>query len=177
MIEVDHSGARLFSHVLAGTAVHTNGVAVDSKDNIVITGFYESSINLFGETFRAITAGESGRISGAYLVKLDARGQVVFKIGSAPGSEANDVAVDASDHVLVTGASTGNAGFSRITEVTEFDAAGAGLRLFEMFPASGYGRGMAIAADACGSIFTSVNALDQASPGSALRAYVIKMAP
>jgi hypothetical protein len=175
VIEVDRTGARLWSQLFTGVSVHTNGVAIDSKDNVVITGFYEVSITLFGEIFNARTAGESGRVSGAYLVKLDAKGQVVFKIGSAPGSEANDVTIGASDHIAVTGAGTGNAGFSRITEVTQFDAAGNGLRISEMFPASGYGRGMAIAADGCGSIYTTVNALDQPSPGSTLRVHVVKM--
>jgi hypothetical protein len=177
VIEVDRTGARLWSHLLAGSGVHTNGVAVDSKDSVVITGFYEGSIDLFGDRFNAISSSDSGRVTGAYLAKLDASGQVLWKIGRAPGSEANDVATDPSDRVVMTGASTGNAGFSRITEVTQFDAAGGGLRLFEMFPASGYGRGMAVAADACGSIYTSVNALDLPSPGSALRAYVVKVSP
>lgn len=175
VIEVDHSGERLWSHVLAGSAVHTTGVAVDSKDNVVLSGFYEGSIDLFGDRFQAISAGESGRVTGAYLVELDARGEVVFKVGRAPGSEANDVAVDAGDHAVMTGATTGNAGFFRITEVARFDVAGALQRQFGMFPASGYGRGMAVAADACGSIYTTVNALDLPSPGSPLRVYVVKL--
>ena len=46
-----------------------------------------------------------------------------------------------------------------------------------MFPASGYGRGMSITADACGSVYVTVNALDLPTPGSTLRAYVVKIAP
>jgi hypothetical protein len=175
VIEVDLSGARLWSQRFTGISVHTNGVAIDSEDNVVIAGFYETSITLFGETFDALIAGQSGRVSGAYLVKLDAKGQVVFKIGRAPGSEANAVAIGANDQIVVTGAGTGNAGFFRITLINEFDASGAEVRASEMFPASGYGRGMAVAVDACGSIYTAVNALDQPSPGSALRVHVVKL--
>jgi hypothetical protein len=177
VIAVDPEGQRIWSHVLAGGAVHTNGVAVDTQDGVVLAGYYDGSIDLFGDEFHAIYNPEAGRVTGAYAVKLDPSGEVIWKIGRADGSEVNGVATDVHDGVIVTGASTGNAGFSRITLVTRFDATAAARRAFSMFPASGYGRGEAVAADACGSVYTTVNALDQASPDSPLRVYVAKLSP
>jgi hypothetical protein len=60
-IAVDTSGHRLWSHLLAGSGVHANGVAIDSHDNIVITGFYEGAIDLFGDEFRAISSSLSSQ--------------------------------------------------------------------------------------------------------------------
>jgi hypothetical protein len=153
-----------------------NSVAVDSKDHVVFTGFYEDSIDLFGDTFVAFFA-EPGRVTGAYMVSLDANGAVVWKVGRANGSEANGVAIDPSDNAIMIGAVTGNVGFDRITLLDRFDPAGAETTLAEMFPASGYGRGIAVATDACGSIYTTVNALDQPNANSPLHVYVLKIDP
>src|ERR1043166_5740933 len=139
VIALDDGGQRLWSHVIPGVEVLTSSVAVDSHDNIVVAGFYQGSIDLFGDHFTAIFAGESGRVTGAYAFELDASGEPVWKMGRANGSEANGVAIDPSDNAIIAGAETGNAGFFRITEVSRLDATGARIGGgLAMAPASGY---------------------------------------
>jgi hypothetical protein len=175
VIKVDRSGQRIWSHLLTGSRVHLNGVAVDSKDNVVLAGFYESSIDLFGDRFTAISVADSGRVTGSYVVELDADGEVIWKQGRAFGSEANDVATDLRDNAIIAGASTGNALFNRIIEVSRFDTAGAESIVFSMSPGTGFGRGLSVATDSCGSIYTALNVLDQATVDSRVfRLYVVK---
>jgi catechol 2,3-dioxygenase-like lactoylglutathione lyase family enzyme len=176
VIEVDHTGQRIWSYLLTGGGVHATSVAVDASDAVVLAGYYERSIVLFGDEFHAIFAGESGRVTGAYLAKLDPRGNVIWKRGMATGVEANGVAVDAAGNVITTGALTGDTGFFRIVAVGKLDAVGAPIASDAMFPASGDGRGFAVATDACGSIYTTAVALDTPDPGSPSRAYVVKLA-
>jgi hypothetical protein len=175
VIKVDRTGQRIWSHLLTGSRVHLNGLAVDSKDNVVLAGFYESSIDLFGDRFTAIFVTDSGRVTGSYVVELDADGEVIWKQGRAFGSEANDVATDLRDNAIIAGASTGNALFNRIIEVSRFDTAGAESIVFSMSPGTGFGRGLSVATDSCGSIYTALNVLDQATVDSRVfRLYVVK---
>jgi hypothetical protein len=177
VILVDRAGQRIWSDLLDGVGVLVNGVAVDSHDDVVLDGYYTGSIDLFGDVFQAMYSGESGRISGAFIAVLDVSGEVVWKQGRASGSEANGVATDARDNAIMTGASTGNAGFNRITQVTRFDTTGRSSGLIFMFPVSGYGRAMSVATDACGSVYTTVNALDLPSQTAPLRVHVVKVTP
>jgi hypothetical protein len=175
VIKVDRSGQRIWSHLLTGSRVHLNGVAVDRKDNVVLAGFYESSIDLFGDRFTAISVPDSGRVTGSYVVELDADGEVIWKQGRAFGSEANGVATDLHDNAIIAGASTGNALFNRIIEVSRFDTAGAEGIVFSMSPGTGFGRGLSVATDSCGSIYTALDVLDQATVDSRVfRLYVVK---
>jgi hypothetical protein len=143
----------------------------------VVVGYYEDWIDLFGDVVHAIFAGESGRVSGAYIAKLDATGAVVWKQGAANGSEAHAVAIGPSDTAVLAGAATGNAGFFRTSQLLRFDATGTAGGLVSAFPASGYGRALDVATDTCGSIYVTANALDVPSPASALRVYVVKLTP
>ena len=173
VLAVDGNGQRLFSHVFPGKGVVLNSVAVDHDDNIVFTGFYTQSIELFGDEFHALGSPESGRISGGYSAKLDASGAVVWKHGTGP-TELNGVAVDLAGNVVLTGADTGNLGFNRITELEKVSPAGDGLAITEMFPATGYGRGFSVATDACGGIYLSAVAIDSFLTRT-ISAYVVKL--
>jgi len=156
--------------------VHVTGVATDSHDNVVIAGYYESSIDLFGQTFVAHFA-EPGRVTGAFVVKLDATGQLVWQHGDLGFSEATDVAVDPQDNVIVVGASTVNTGFFQAPVVAVFDpAGGASSDRYEAAAAgSEDGRAVSVVVDACGSFYVGMDKLEQvAPPGPPIRAYVVK---
>ncbi len=177
VVKLDRSGRRVWSQVLTGRGVAGTAVAIDAQDNIFVAGSYSASVMLFGDTFRAIVAPGLGRITGAFVAKLDGDGDVVWKLGQAIGVEANGVAVDAAGYVVVNGAAASNNGLRRIEAITRFDPKGHLTLDAEMFPASGYGRGVGVATDACGSIYASIAALDSPSPGSPVRSYLAKITP
>jgi len=174
VIELDSAGKRIFSQLLVGNGVHTTSVAVDSKDDIVVVG-YAHSIVLFGDAFQSHVI-EGSEIGGGYVVKLDASGQLVWKNGFGT-TEHNAVTVDASDNIVIAGADTGNLGFRRLTELVKVDPADAPLFTKTDFPATGYGRGVSVATDACGSVYTAVLAVDTLGLPSPVSAYIVKVAP
>lgn len=178
VIEVDTDGCRLFSHVLPGTGwlSTATSIAIGPEDEIAFVGYTTGSIELFGTTVSAREAGENGRVAGAYAVKLDASGAPIF-VRDLLFVEANGVAIDATGRIAISGARTGGTGFLRRLVLEMLDPAGGLLRDVEEYVASGYGRGYAVGFDACGSIYTSLIALDTPSRWSPLRAYVAKLAP
>jgi len=171
---VDRAGQTIYSHTLAG-ANNVRSIAVDGSDNIVFVGWTTGTADILGVSIVARSAGESGRVSGAFVAKLDAMGNLVFALPL--GVEATGVAVDAFGNIAVNGASTGNTGFDRIVDLQLLTPTGAVRQNFFEFVASGDGRGKGVAADACGSIYATFDALDTPSPASALRAYVVKVSP
>ncbi|HEU4726460.1 MAG TPA: hypothetical protein VFT22_01165 [Kofleriaceae bacterium] len=179
VIEVDREGQRIWSHLLPGGGVHATDVAIDAHDAIVLVGYYERSIDLFGDRFDAIFSSESGRVTGAYVVELDDAGAVIWKIGRADGVEANGVAVAPAGNVFVSGATTGNTGFLRHAQLTELDAAGhTRVASIQVVPGSaGASRGLKVATDRCGSVFMTFVAQDAPGAGSPVRAHVAKASP
>lgn len=177
VVKLDGGGHRVWSRVLTGRGVAGTAVAFDAQGDLVVAGFYSGTVMLFGDTFRAVVAPNLGRVSGAFVAKLDRSGEVIWKIGRATGVEANGVAIDAGGNVVVNGASASNNGLRRIEALTRLDARGTLTLDAEMFPASGYGRGVGVATDACGSIYASIAALDSPSPGSPIRSYLAKITP
>jgi hypothetical protein len=171
---VDRAGTTIYSHALTG-ADSVKSIAVDRDDNIVFVGWTTGTADILGVTIVARSATEAGRVTGAFVAKLDAMGNLVFVIPLA--TEATGVAVDAFGNIAVNGASTGNTGFDRLTSLMLFTPTGVVRQHFFEFVASGDGRGKGVAADACGSIYATFDALDTPSPASPLRAYVVKVSP
>jgi hypothetical protein len=169
----DTAGTRLWSKILTGAGVHITSVAVDSKDDIVVVGYYEATIDLFGVPFRAQFA-EPGRVTGAFIAKLDASGELVWDKGDAAGVELNGVAVDSSDNVYFAGATSGNQGFARIPLTSVASPVGVIGFGQGIDGGSGYGRGESVVVDSCGSVYTTFNMLDTVNPTSPLRAYLFK---
>ncbi|HET7505211.1 MAG TPA: hypothetical protein VFK02_29535 [Kofleriaceae bacterium] len=179
VIEVDREGQRVFSVVLPGGGVHATDVAIDAHDAIVVVGYYERSIDLFGDRFDAIVSSESGRVTGAYVFKLDATGKLIWNNGRASGTEASGVAVAPDGTVFIVGAMAGNVGFFRHASLVELDATGAPRMVSGDLagPLAGASRGFQVAADRCGSVFTTFVAQDTPGAGSPIRALVAKSSP
>ncbi len=172
--KVDPAGRQLFSFVLPSNDAVATSVAVGPSDEIVFVGYTFGVIDLFGTRIVAMGAGENGRVTGAFAVKLDASGRDVF-VRDLGIVEANGVAVDATSRIAINGALTGGAGFLRRLVVLTLDPRGVPAARIDEFVASGYGRGFAVGFDACGSIYAALVALDTPSRFSPLRSYVVKL--
>ena len=176
---VDATGKFLWHQHFDGGDVRVTGVAIDAADDIAVVGYTTGHVVLFGEDFHVISAPESGRVTGAFAVELDATGSLIWKRGQASGVEANGVAVNASGAVIAAGATTGNAGFDRIPLLSDPAPAAPPMTSVILttsaFPASGYARYVDLAFDACGSLYGSIIVSETASAGSPINLYVQKM--
>ena len=175
-------GQALWSHVLAGTAqgraaqVVVTSLAIDAHDHLLIGGYTDAQLDLFGTSVHALFDQEAGRISGGFVAELDASGTAIWA-QDAYMTDLNAVAFAPDGSIALAGAQTGNAGFFRINYVQKLDASGTPVWADEMFPASGYGKGLGVATDACGAVYLSTVALDTPSVLSPLDTYVLKLAP
>lgn len=100
--------AATFSKAFGGPGYDVAGaVAVDSKGNIILAGSFEQSVDFGGGPLT------SAGLTDIFVVKLDSSGNHVFSkaFGGAGTQGATAVAVDASDNILVVGATDGSVNF------------------------------------------------------------------
>ena len=98
LIKYNSSGTKQWSRQIGTSSMDTcAGLAIDSNDNVYITGYTQG--NLDGET-------NSGG-SDMYLIKYNSSGtkQWTKLLGGASG---NDIIVDSSNNLFITGTTTGN---------------------------------------------------------------------
>lgn len=98
------SGSKLWEKTIRAPATYSseaNGVAIDSDDNITITGYMFFTSGL-------------GVVSQVFTAKLDPLGNqiknVTFNYSGSTSNIGNDVAIDSNDNIFVVG----NAGFNSI---------------------------------------------------------------
>jgi hypothetical protein len=105
----DAAGNCLWSHIFGDTINDLGtGLAVDEFGNVIVVGYFRGTID-FGGGPRTAVGG-----TDIFMVKLDSAGNHVWSKQLGAVSEqavASDVAVDASDNILVTGWITGNVDF------------------------------------------------------------------
>jgi hypothetical protein len=171
ILKVDAAGRTIFRQSFSGDAMFT-GVAVDMNDNVALVGFASGAITFFGTTITPRSGLESGRVTGAFLIELDAACSLVM-VRDLGIVEANAVAFDARGDIFIAGASTGNTGFFRIETVLGIDARGGDIVIGSM--AERDGRATSIAADVCGAVLFSSVRQDTPSAASAIRAIVEKI--
>jgi len=96
----DPAGNHLWSKWFGGDPLSqmATGVALDSGGNVLITVQHNGTVNFGGGPITANT-------TDVVIVKLDASGNHVWSkcYGDASGQNPNDITVDSSDNVLVTG--------------------------------------------------------------------------
>jgi hypothetical protein len=105
----DAAGTHLWSKAFGGSEIDRGeALAVDSRDNLVLTGFFTSSAVDFGG--RPLVRSGS---ADAFVAKLDPAGEQVWsrRYGDATSQDGADVAVDACDDVVVTGSMNGTVDF------------------------------------------------------------------
>jgi outer membrane protein assembly factor BamB len=178
---VDADGQALWNHVLAATAqgfapqVVVTSLAIDAHDHLLIGGFTDAQLDLFGTTITPHFA-EVGRVGGGFAALLDASGAPIWE-QDAGMTEVDAVAFVPDGGIALGGAVTSEGGFFRITDVEKLDTSGAPRWIHEEFPARGYGKALGLATDACGAVYLSAVALDTVNPTSPLHTYAIKLAP
>jgi hypothetical protein len=94
----------------------SNGIAVDGKGNVLVTGAFSGSID-FGDG-QYVTAGKED----VFVAKLDAvKGNHLWskRFGDAADQIGYGIAVDSANNVLVTGAFSGSADFGGVSLVSD----------------------------------------------------------
>ena len=101
LLKYNSSGTKLW-HKQIGTSFDDrgNGIAIDSSNNIYITGYSKGDLD---------NNTNSGR-SDAFLMKFDSGGskQWTKLIGTSSDDIANDIIIDSSNNIYITGYSKGN---------------------------------------------------------------------
>ena len=86
---------------MGGVQEEVAGVAVDSEDNVLLTGYTAGDLE-----------GSSAGLEDAFLTKIDSEGSAVWmhQVGTSDWDEAAGVAVDSDDGILIVGSTSGALG-------------------------------------------------------------------
>lgn len=113
--KLDSSGNGVWANQIAGTDIdYVQGVAVDSANNPVITGYTRSgSLSIAGQTFTKISAQD------LFVAKYNSSGGSVWAVqGRTPAdqNQGTDIATDSSNNVYVAGFHTGTLTLGSVTK-------------------------------------------------------------
>lgn len=105
------------------------GICTDASGNVYVTGFYLSTM-VAGSTTLTATDSTGSNVGDIFIVKMDASGNVIWAktAGGAYGDGANDIAVDASGNVFITGYFKSR--YLRFGSLTVFSANNSSANLF-----------------------------------------------
>ncbi len=153
----DTSGKRLWVHQL-GTAREdiSNGVAVDDFGNIYITGSTDGSLGPEGNP--GIDQPSSVDWSDGWVAKYDSSGNRLWthQLGTAKGDDSNDVAVDNSGNVYITGftaGSLGQEGGDYDAWVAKYDSSGSRLWVHQLGSSDDLDEAEGVAVDNSGNVY------------------------
>lgn len=167
VIKLNASGSALvYSTYLGGSGSdEANSIAVDASENVYVTGETESSDF---PTANALYGSNSGNMD-VFLVKLNASGSVMdysTYLGGSSAEYGNDIAVDTSGNVHVTGRTSstdfpavnalyGEKGGSSDVFVTRLNASGSGLEYSTYLGGSAADEASSIAVDTSGNVYVT----------------------
>ena len=103
------NGSHLWSKRFGSTGTdYANGVAVESNGNVIVTGFFEGTVDFGGGT-PLVSAGSRD----IFVAKYSAAGSHLWskRFGSTGTDYANGVTVDSNGNMIVTGTFTGTVDF------------------------------------------------------------------
>ncbi len=104
LAKFDSDGNHLWSQSFGGTGGTDIGlgVAVDSADNVIVTGYFQSTINFGGAD---LTAAGGGSDTDIFVAKFNSAGvhQWSFSYGDTENQQGWGVATDSADNVILTG--------------------------------------------------------------------------
>ncbi len=103
VVKFNSDGVRLWCTYLGGTSVETaEGIAIDSENNIYITGSSNSADNVFNYNGWQALKNNS---YDAFLTKLDPNGQLIWSTycGGNSTDYANSICIDNSNNVYIAG--------------------------------------------------------------------------
>jgi cysteine-rich repeat protein len=101
-VKLDAQGQHLWSRRLGGTDDdYGMGIAVDSADNVLLTGYFEGTTDLGGGPLDSAGSYDYD----LFAVKLDAQGQHLWsrRFGGTGSENVEAIAVDSTGNVLLTG--------------------------------------------------------------------------
>lgn len=104
----DTNGTHIWSRAYVGTnSQDVRGVAVDTANNVLLTGSFQSTVDFGGGAF------SSAGSSDIFLVKLDPAGNHIWSraFGSTAPDQGEAVAADSTGAVLLTGTFQGTLNF------------------------------------------------------------------
>jgi hypothetical protein len=164
LVKYDAGGNVLWAKSAGGSNWdHGISVSTDASGNVLVTGYFASSLISFGTT--TLTTASTG-IFDIFLVKYDAGGNVLWAKsgGGSASDEGNSVATDANGNVLVTGyfaSSTINFGTTTLTNagnndffLVKYDSAG-NVLWAKSEGGSAFDKGNNVFADASGNILVT----------------------
>jgi plastocyanin len=107
VVKYDSAGTPLWARRLGGTSGDTGvSVSTDSSGNIVVAGYYQSTLNIYAAngTTVSFTLATTGS-TDAFVVKYDSAGTPLWarKIGGTLADAGETVSVDSSANVIVIG--------------------------------------------------------------------------
>ena len=108
VVELDAQGQHLWSRRLGGTnSDFGRGIAVDSAGNALLTGEFHGTADFGGAPLSSTGDWD------IFAVKLDAQGQHLWsrRLGGTSSDVGQDIAVDSTGNVLLTGYFSGTADF------------------------------------------------------------------
>jgi hypothetical protein len=152
------TGVPLWAKILGSTGVDEGlGIAVDSQDNILLTGSFAGRVNFGGGTLTSASSSND-----IFLVKYSPTGSYLWskRFGDVSGSKGYAVAVDSYNNIFLTGlfAGTVNFGGGTLTSsgntdifLSKFSPAGNHL-WSKRFGGYTYDSGNAVAVDNSGNV-------------------------
>jgi hypothetical protein len=171
----DANGLLVTRTVFEGSAQLT-GFGVDAKGAVYLVGFTTDRVNLFGTVVVAHFAIEPGRVTGAFMVKLADGCASALEVRDLGIVEANAIAIDANGQIFIAGGLTRNTGFNIGFDILKIDVRGALSTADLGLPSTLDGRAVAIAVDACGSVYAALVAENFITARGEFRALVLKAA-
>jgi hypothetical protein len=175
----DPNGNLLLAKAFGGTAGETcKGVALDSANNIFITGYYGyygTAVN-FGGGPLPLSAGTTGMVEDVFVAKLTPSGGYVWAngYGGTGYDSGNGIAVDGSGNAVIVGSFQGslNLGGSTFASAGGYDifvAKYAGSTGAHQWSVSGGGtgneQGRSVAVDASGNVVVTGEFMGTATIG------------
>jgi len=134
----DADGNYVYAKALGGTGSDFgNGIAVDGSGNVYVTGYFSGTADFDpgAGTANIISAGTQD----IFFAKYDASGNYVYAkaLGGTGGDYSNDIALDGSGNVYVTGYFNGTGDFDPGAGTANLTSAGNNDLFFAKYDASG----------------------------------------
>jgi hypothetical protein len=98
--------------IVGNNGCWANAVKCDAQNNIVLTGYYYGTFNFGTQTLSSTLNSYDG-----YAAKYNSSGQLAWatSFGGASSDQGTAIAIDGTNHPIVTGTFNGTANFSGTT--------------------------------------------------------------
>jgi hypothetical protein len=107
VVKYDSSGTLLWARRMGGTGADvSSSVSTDSSGNVIVFGFYNSTLNIFAANGSTVSFTLANAGSGdCYVVKYDSSGTPLWarRMGGALSDNSTSMSVDLSGNIVVAG--------------------------------------------------------------------------